>query len=240
MEKGKKRKKYQILLLDVDGTLLDFNQSERLGISKLLVTYGFPVLEEYILLYHDINEQFWQKFNRGEISKTLLLTARFHQFFGQLGRETDGAEAEKYYREFLDQSAILLPEAAETCHYLSRKYACYIVTNGTSSTQYKRLALSGLDQFVKGIFVSEDAGSQKPQKAYFDYCFSKIFPRKKEVGEEEKSQMLIIGDSLHSDVLGGNYAGIDTCWINPNHQPGEEGIYADYEVCRISDLLTFL
>ena len=240
METGKKRKTYRILLLDVDGTLLDFNESERQGISKLLETYGFPVLEEYISQYHDINEQFWQKFNRGEIEKSQLLTARFEQFFRQLGREINGTEAEEYYRNFLDQSAILIPEAVETCRYLSQKYACYIVTNGTSSTQYKRLALSGLDQFVKRIFVSEDAGSQKPQKSYFDYCFSWIFPDRKEIGEKEKGQILIIGDSLHSDILGGNYAGIDTCWVNPKNQPGEEGIHADYEISQISDLLTFL
>ena len=49
-----------------------------------------------------------------------------------------------------------------------------MVTNGTSSTQYKRLAASGLDCFMKDIFVSEDAGSQKPQKEYFDYCFTRI------------------------------------------------------------------
>ena len=49
-----------------------------------------------------------------------------------------------------------------------------MVTNGTSSTQYKRLVASGLDSFMKDIFVSEDAGSQKPRKEYFDYCFSRI------------------------------------------------------------------
>ena len=95
-------------------------------------------------------------------------------FFGALGKEVDGEAAEKLYRSQLDASAILIEGALEICGYLQKKYDLYIVTNGTSSTQYKRLAASGLDRFVKDIFVSEDAGSQKPQKEYFDYCFSRI------------------------------------------------------------------
>ena len=108
-----------------------------------------------------------------------------------------------------------------------------VVTNGTSQTQYRRLALSGLDVLMKDIFVSEDAGSQKPQKAYFDYCFSRIPGALPE-------EMLIVGDSLSSDILGGNLAGIDTCWVNPEGLPVPEGIRADYQIRKIGELLEIL
>lgn len=234
------RKSYQIILLDVDRTLLDFDESERQGISQVLVHYGFPASEELIARYHDVNEEFWQAFGRGELTREKLLNTRFTIFFGMLGKEVDGPEAEKIYREFLDGSAILLPGALETCAYLSGKYDCYVVTNGTSATQYKRLALSGLDRFMKDIFVSEDSGSQKPQKAYFDYCFSRIFSGKSGIGAKERNQMLLVGDSLSTDILGGNWAGIDTCWINPGGLPGKEGIRVDYEIREISELQRLL
>ncbi|MDO5351130.1 MAG: YjjG family noncanonical pyrimidine nucleotidase [Lachnospiraceae bacterium] len=232
-------KTYGILLLDVDGTLLDFNESERQGISRVLTRYGFPASEELLSRYHDVNEQFWQAFGRGELTKQELLDTRFTIFFRMLGKDVDGPEAEGIYREFLDGSAILIPGALETCRYLSGKYDCYVVTNGTSDTQYKRLALSGLDRYMKDVFVSEDTGSQKPQKEYFEYCFSRIFPECPEIGEAEKRQILIVGDSLHSDMLGGNYAGIDTCWVNPEGLAAGE-VHIDYEIQNVAELQKLL
>ena len=226
-------KEYKVILLDVDGTLLDFNQSERLGISKVLNHYGIPVTEELLRLYHQINDGFWQAFNRGEIGKEELCRRRFAEFFGRLGINVQGDEAEEIYRKFLDESALLLPGALETCQYLSERYACYVVTNGTAQTQYRRLAISGLDRYMKGIFVSEDAGSQKPQKAYFQYCFSRI-------PESGPQGMLLVGDSLYSDILGGIQAGIDTCWVNPEGLTAPEEIQADYTIREISELRNIL
>ena len=134
----------------------------------------------------------------------------------------DGREAEELYRRQLDASAFLIDGALELCAYLKDRYDLYVVTNGTSSTQYKRLAASGLDGFMKDIFVSEDAGSQKPQKEYFDYCFSRI-------PDANPRRMLLIGDSPASDIKGGMAAGTYTCWYNPGGQTLPEGIRADYE-----------
>ena len=157
------KNQYQAILLDVDGTLLDFNQAEADGMKVVLKTYGFEPTQERLSLYHEINERAWAAFERGEVTKERLVCQRFVDFFGALGKEVDGEAAEKLYRSQLDASAILIEGALEICGYLQKKYDLYIVTNGTSSTQYKRLAASGLDRFVKDIFVSEDAGSQKPQ-----------------------------------------------------------------------------
>ena len=224
-----RERKFDVILLDVDGTLLDFGMSERQGMRVVLEQYGFEPTEERLLLYHEINEGFWSAFERGEVTKEDLVRQRFETFFGRLGRAVDGREAEELYRRQLDGSAILIDGAVEICGYLRDRYDLYIVTNGTSSTQYKRLAASGLDLYVKDIFVSEDAGSQKPQKEYFDYCFSRI-------PGADPSRMLLVGDSLHSDILGGNVAGTDTCWYNPKGKAGESGIRVDYEIRDLREL----
>ena len=224
-----RERKFDVILLDVDGTLLDFGMSERQGMRVVLEQYGFEPTEERLLLYHEINEGFWSAFERGEVTKDNLVRQRFETFFDRLGRAVDGREAEELYRRQLDGSAILIDGAVEICGYLRDRYDLYIVTNGTSSTQYKRLAASGLDLYVKDIFVSEDAGSQKPQKEYFDYCFSRI-------PGADPSRMLLVGDSLHSDILGGNVAGTDTCWYNPKGKAGESGIRVDYEIRDLREL----
>ena len=167
------------------------------------------------------------------MTKERLVCQRFETFFGSLGKTVDGAQVESLYRRQLDGSAILIDGAVEICGYLRDRYDLYIVTNGTSSTQYKRLAASGLDLYVKDIFVSEDAGSQKPQKEYFDYCFSRI-------PDANPRRMLLIGDSPASDIKGGMAAGTYTCWYNPDGQTLPEGIRADYEVGSLKELMNLL
>lgn len=226
-------RRFDVILLDVDGTLLDFNRSEALGIRRLLEHFGIEPLPEYLEAYHRINEGYWKAFERGEISKERLVTERFVSFFESLGKKADGREAENFYRSCLDGTAFLVDGADRLCAWLQERYALYIVTNGTSSTQYKRLALSGLDKYMKGIFVSEDAGSQKPQKAYFDYCFARI-------PEADPNRMLLIGDSLSSDIRGGQGTGCHTCWYNPQRKPLPDDVRPDFVIKDLAQVMDIL
>lgn len=227
-------KSYRNILLDVDDTLLDFEAAERQGIHQVLSHYGFLPNEEYLARYKEINKAAWAAFERGEVTKERLVNQRFEEFFRQLGKTVDGEEAEEMYRGCLDSSAVLIDGAMELCGYLKEKgYGLYVVTNGTSTTQYKRLALSGLDKFMDGIFVSEDAGSQKPQKEYFDYCFERI-------SDGDPQTMILLGDSLTSDILGGITAGVDTCWYNPGKLAGRTDILPVYEIDRLDQFRTIV
>jgi len=112
-------------------------------------------------------------------------------------------------------------------------YDLYIVTNGVSKTQYKRLRASGLYPLFKDVFVSEDTGSQKPMKAYFDYVFARI-------ANFDVNQALIIGDSLSADIKGGQLAGLDTCWFNPEKKPNHTKIVPTYEIQKLEELYRIL
>lgn len=206
--------RYTTLLLDVDGTLLDFDEAERRGVIAVMEHFGVTPTRELVDRYHEINLSYWKAFERGDIPKSGIFGSRYQQFFSEIGKTVDGMEAERLYRQCLDTCAVLLDGALELCAYLKERYDLYVVTNGVSHTQYSRLALSGLDQYFTDIFVSEDAGSQKPQKEYFDYCFARI-------PEKDPAKMLLIGDSLTSDIRGGKNAGIDTCWVNPGGMEAE-------------------
>ena len=226
-------KKYKILLLDVDDTLLDFKAAERDGICEVLKAYGVEPDEEKITLYSRLNDSLWKAFERGEIQRDTIMEVRFGRFFAELGKEVDGPEAEKLYREQLNESAVLIDGALEILEYLSRKYDLYVITNGVSKTQYNRLAKSGIDRYMKDIFVSEDAGCQKPRREFFEYCFERL-------GTSEVSQMLVIGDSLSSDIRGGNNAGIDTCWFNRKGDSCPADISVDYEIRHLEELKKYL
>ena len=205
-------RQYKALLMDVDGTLLDFDRAEAAAFTKVLQKYGFVPEERFIQEYHKINQECWEAFEIGQMERDRVLTVRFERFFGGHGLSMSGEEAEDYLKE---------------------RYPLYVVTNGVGATQRKRLKASGLDKYFRDIFISEEAGSQKPQKEFFEYCFAHI----KEAGPEE---MMVIGDSLTSDIQGGVNAGIDTCWFNPQGKENRKRISVTREIRRLSELKAFL
>lgn len=226
-------KKYEILLWDVDGTLLDFDTAEKEGLKVVFREYGLTPTEDLSRQYDKINKALWDAYEEGSVSRAQVVDTRFATFFAGQGICVDGKKAEKLYRKQLNESAILIQNALEICASLSKRYDMYIVTNGVSETQYNRLSISGLDQYFKEIFVSEDAGSQKPQREFFDYCFTRI-------PDADAGKMLLIGDSLSSDMKGGNVAGIDTCWYNPGGVINDKGILIQYEIKLLEELNLFL
>ncbi len=224
-------KKYEVLLFDIDGTLFDFNKAESESIGKLMEYYKVPVTDENRMKYHLINQSWWERLERGEYSRDEILKKRFEEFFGGCGINVDGAEADSVYRSFLSEGSDFIEGVPEVLSYLkdSGKYKMYIVTNGVAKTQRRRIEKSGLDKWFDGIFVSEDTGSQKPQPEFFDYCFEKM-------GRDDRENMLIIGDSLTSDIRGGNNAGIDTLWYNPDGLSVSGNVHVDYEIRNIREL----
>lgn len=224
---------FTTVLLDVDGTLLNFDEAERRGVRAVMRTYGVEPTKALEQRYHEINKKYWKAFERGEIPKEAIIENRFVEFFRTLGKEIDAMEVERLYRAQLDSCAILIEGALEICAYLKERYQLYVVTNGISNTQYRRLKDSGLDQYFLDVFVSEDSGSQKPKAEYFNYCFARI-------PEKNPSRMIIIGDSLTSDIQGGKNAGIATCWVNFGRQPRMAGVKPDFEVNKLEDIKKIL
>ena len=122
--------------------------------------------------------------------------------------------------------------AIEILEYLKGKgYKLYATTNGLSSTQFKRIKNSGIEPYFDKIFVSEEAGHQKPEKEYFDYVIANI-------PEKDKSKMLVVGDSPSSDILGAVNSGLDACWFNPDNKPPKYN--TKYQVHTLYELKNIL
>ena len=222
---------YKYLLWDVDGTVLDFLASEAYAIRTLFEKYNLGVCDDGMLkTYSEINAKYWRKLERGETSKKEILIGRFVEFFRLIGADTSIAENFNLdYQVTLGDYIEFVDGAEEMLSSQKGKFIIAAVTNGTKIAQERKLSLSGLDKVFDGIFISENVGFEKPDKKYFDFVLEKL-------GVEDKREVLIIGDSLTSDMKGGYLSGIDTCWFNPKHNPNTLNIPVTYEIDQLRKL----
>ena len=197
---------YDVIFMDIDNTLLDFNAGTADSLRQLLADFGEELTEERLARFFEINNSLWTAYEHGEIEKSYIFPTRFQQWLGEMDIETDWLAANERYAEGLRQSAILMPHATELLEALKGKYPLYGVTNGVVSTQLPRLAKSRLNEYFDHVFISEAMGCKKPEKEFFDKVFDAI-------GNPDKSRCIILGDSLTSDMQGGRNAGIATCFF---------------------------
>ena len=216
---------YKYLLWDIDGTVLDFLASEAYAIRALFEKYNLgQCSDEKLRLYSGINTRYWQMLEKGEMTKKEILVGRFREFFEIIGADTTIVEEfNRDYQVTLGDHIEFIDNAEEVLLSQKGKYTLVAVTNGTKRAQEKKLQVSGLDKIFDAIFISENVGVEKPNKEYFDYVFEKL-------GITDKKEVLLIGDSLTSDMKGGFIAGIDTCWFNPKHNLNTLGIPITYEI----------
>ncbi len=222
--------KYDIYLFDADDTLYDYDRAEEYALARTFACNGLAYSDEVRAKYRVINAGLWRQFERGEVAKSELVVLRFARLFGEIGVAGDPSAFNARYLVELGNGSFLIDGAYEVCKVLCEAgKKIYIVTNGVSLTQKTRVARSPIEPFISGLFVSEEVGFQKPQREYFDHVFANIPP-------VEKSKILIVGDSLTSDIQGGAGAGIDTCWFNGRGKENPGGIEPTYEITRLSEI----
>ena len=221
--------RYKTLLFDLDDTLLDFGANEIDSLRKLFEQHGYTFTEELFSVYNAVNKQLWSDYENGVIALAEVLNTRFSKTMLRLGQVVDGIEWEDAYRELLGNGCQLIEGALELCHSLSASHRLFVVTNGITKTQVKRLKQSGLYEFFEGIFDSQSIGFQKPSPEFFDYVM-------RHIDDFEIKQALMIGDSLNTDIKGGLLSGIDTCWINSKSQKSPADVQSTYTVTGLPEL----
>lgn len=226
--------KYQVLLFDADETLFDFKMAEKQAFLRALEEYKLDVdKEESLKLYSQINKHIWEEFERGEITADRLRVERFERFSKKIKIDFDAVSFSKAYAKFLGEGAYLFDDSVEVIDYLSKKYKLALVTNGLKDVQKSRISKTPLKDYFQELIISDEIKISKPDPRIFDYALDKL-------DHMDKSKVLMIGDSLTSDMQGGINAGIDTCWYNPNHLKNKSGLNLTYEIHSLNELKEIL
>lgn len=221
----------KVVLWDIDGTLLNFHEAEKVAIRKCFSEFSLgQCTDEMLAVYSGINKLYWQRLERGEMTKPQILEGRFREFFGRYGLDTDCvADFNRRYQVALGDTVCFNPGGMETVQALRGRVRQYAVTNGTQVAQKRKLANSGLDKILDGVFISDELGVEKPNKAFFDKVWEVIGPYS---GQE----VLIVGDSLTSDMRGGINARIQTCWFDPDGHALPGDLKIDYRIEKLTQV----
>ncbi|MCH3916002.1 MAG: YjjG family noncanonical pyrimidine nucleotidase [Spirochaetia bacterium] len=226
---------YTTLLFDADRTLFDFPTAERTALAFVAQACGLEYTDYIYETYAAINQTCWNAYERNELTQEELKTERFRQFLTKTNCHTELSPEQLctiYAQQLSKQGQIYTGVDTLLQKLQSEGYVLALVTNGIATTQHGRLEASGLGPFFRKIFISEEMGIQKPSPAFFSHVLSELAVSKK--------QCLIIGDSLSSDIKGGNLSGIDTAWYNPTHLPLSEIATPTYTIDKLDQLCAIL
>lgn len=222
-------RRYDWALLDIDGTLLDFRQAETLALTHTPSELGLNVPEGFLAAYHEINDGLWRQFESGLLSARDVRTQRFEHLFDKLDLPGDPNVFSETYLANLSKHSTFLDGAERLLAGLKDRIGLVALTNGFADVQHARIARLGLQDAFQHVVISEEVGVAKPEPGVFDIVFERI-------GHPPKDAVLMVGDSLSSDIRGGSDYGIDTCWYNPDHLTNTTHIEPTYEIEHLDDV----
>lgn len=222
--------KYDWILFDFDRTLADFTETSKMAFSSAFKFFGLKETEGHYAVYEQHNKDVWTDFEDGNIDALTLRRKRFDDFFLVAGiKGIDGLDFNAIYMEKLVEHSFLLDGAMDLLQHLHGKVKMGIITNGLKEAQRPRIKLLGIEHFFDVIVVSDEIGVSKPSKAYFDYALELC-------GLPERHRVLIVGDSLKSDIKGGISSGLPTCWCNLFGMENQLSFQADFEISNLLDM----
>lgn len=223
--------KYRWIVLDADGTLFDYDQAEANALMDTFREYGLNFDSDIRSSYIDINARLWQAFERGEVSSKQLRVQRFDELGKSIGEELCASQFSADYLHNLGSECVLLPDAIQVVEHLSTQCGLVMATNGIAEVQHRRFIGSGMKPFFRGLVISDEIGIAKPDPGFFIEVFSRM-------GNPAKEDVLMVGDSLSSDIAGGEAFGIDTCWLNSSGESNSSSVKPTFEIRGLKELLS--
>jgi putative hydrolase of the HAD superfamily len=230
-------KSYKHIFFDLDHTLWDFERNSRETLEELfeiysLKQYGINAFEDFLTIYKQVNDEKWDLYRKGLLTKATLRATRFYDTL--LRFEVDHPElAAEIDHEYISRSphkTNLFPHAIEVLGYLSEKYQLHIITNGFSEVQDIKITKSGLQPFFTHRITSETVGVNKPDPVIFRHALK--------LAGAKRTESIMIGDNLDVDIIGARRVGLDQVYFNPDKKAHGEKV--TFEILNLSELKSFL
>lgn len=227
---------YKHVFFDLDNTLWDFKTNSREAFNEIFDAFGLhdriPDFDRFLRIYAKNNELMWLEYRNGNIKKDHLRKERMRLTFEEMGIDDHDLAYKigECYLNTAPQKANLFAGVHDTLQYLHTKYKLYILTNGFTEVQLRKIKNTGLQPYFDKIFMAEVIGYQKPDKRFFEYAIKSV--------HAHKIECLMVGDDIEADIIGANHAGIDQVFFNITGQPCN--FQPTWEISTISELKELL
>lgn len=221
---------YEVIIFDADETLFDFKKSEKYALKNTMIEFGIDYDENYHLkVYKDINTLIWKEFENGLIIQRDLNIERFKRLLSKLNIKFDEVKFAKSYVKHLSCASFLYDDSMALIISLHKDYRLIIITNGLKDVQDNRIRKSVIGKYFEDVVISDEIEVSKPDPKIFQHAL-------KNINHTDKTKVLMVGDSLTSDIQGGIRFGIDTCWFNSNKIINKGAIKPTYEITNLMEL----
>lgn len=215
------------VFLDVDDTVLDWVKTEESALKKAFKDYGIEIGEDIIKRYAEVNLSWWERLERGEVTRDEVMVGRFNDILDEFGLNIAGEEIQDIYENHLCEGHFYMTGAENLLEKIYGKYRLFLSSNGSYKVQKARLDSSGCLHYFENHFISEEIGAEKPNPEFLRRAVKTIV-------NFNPDKSVIVGDSLTSDVLEGKNFGIKTVWFNCRNRKGRDDIVPDYEISDLS------
>ncbi len=222
--------RYRWIVFDADGTLFDFEHAEQSALVRTFGEYGLYFDDSIRDQFVEINRSLWAEFEQGRLTSQQLRVKRFEDLAACAALEYCASDFSADYLHNLGSVGKLLRGAGELVEGLAQDFGLVLATNGIADVQHRRFAASGIQHHFRGLVISDEVAVAKPDPAFFTHVFDAM-------DHPEKAEVLMVGDSLSSDIAGGVGYGIDTCWFNPAGLSPSPTVTPTYEIQSLDEIL---
>jgi putative hydrolase of the HAD superfamily len=226
--------KYKVIMFDADDTLFDFKKCESDAFKNTMLEFNIEYDEKHHLQeYSAINSAMWKEFEDGLVTQEKLKVERFKRLSEKINTVFNEVEFARSYSRHLSNTSFLYDDSMGLVKDLYKNYRLTLITNGLKDVQDNRLRKSVIGKYFEDIVISEEVQVAKPDPKIFELALNNI-------KHTDKSSVLMVGDSLNSDIQGGINFGIDTCWFNPNRIVNRTRFKPTYEISNLMELKSVL
>lgn len=219
------------VLIDIDDTIFDFEKCSKNSFLKTLEKFNLKFKEEDFSYFNKVNDILWTKQKSGEINIKEVFIKRDYLMGKYFNLNIEKGLFNDLFVKFLYDEIEMVDGIEDLLLYLSDKYKIFTASNGIFKMQENRLKKSNLDKYFDKIFVSDKIGYEKPDKKFFQ----KIM----DLTKFSNDDLILIGDSIKSDIIGAKNSKIKSIYFNKEDKKISDKNFT-YQVKNLSEIKKIL
>ncbi|WP_054814615.1 HAD family hydrolase [Nocardia arizonensis] len=218
------------ILVDLDGTVLDWTSSVESALRQWLPDIGIAPSQEAITLWFELEKKYSYKTNGLPESRRLRLTALATEY----GVTLPAAALDRVFADYLEtchRNYRLFPDALPFLETLrDNDIPVGVVTNGPRAVQERKVTDCGLRPFVRFVLAGDSPGHCKPHADFFAVAVGMF--------GGQLSNPVVIGDDFETDVAGAVAAGLTAIHLTRTPRADVDHLYtaqslAELETCAV-------